>query len=191
MRCGIWIVSFAVLAVNSPLVSADPATSVLRLTPVSYTELDDLEAACGTHFGKNASVGDWNEVVDSYSTYGARFADELGLGGTTFNALVQRDGERWYTGSRHYFIARHNGDLPAGFLSHDDIGDHFIDLGSWFDRNMPVLCSVPVPVSLRLTPTNYTELDDLEAACKDHYGNLAVLSDWSDVVDAYDAYGPQ
>jgi len=127
---------------NMPVLCKVPVTAPIRLTPMNYDELYDLETACSTHFGNGAGLGDWNDVVDAFDAYGKSFVNELGLAGTTTEALVRRDGERWYSSTRHYFIARHDGDLPDGFLSHANIGDHFIDLGSWYDRKMPALCLV-------------------------------------------------
>ncbi|MCK4736013.1 MAG: hypothetical protein KAT65_26395, partial [Methanophagales archaeon] len=54
----------------------------------------------------------------------------------------------FWSGRRHYFMTRHDHNCPGSFLVHDDIENHFIDLGSWYNLEMHVLCiktTTPTP----------------------------------------------
>lgn len=117
-----------------------PSAIGLALTTEYHTELEDLDSVCESSFGQDASLADWNDVVAAYDIYGESFADQIGLSGANLSAMVQRDGNEWPTATRHYFISRHDGVTPGGFLVHAEIGGDFIDLGSWYGLNMPVLC---------------------------------------------------
>jgi hypothetical protein len=59
--------------------------------------------------------------------------------------FVTCGGQRIWQGNRHYYITRHDGHLPSNYtyLSHDDIGGHQADLGSWFNVKLRILAEVP------------------------------------------------
>jgi hypothetical protein len=54
--------------------------------------------------------------------------------------LVKSGGNRWWSGNRHYWVERHNHVVPNGWLVHDQIDNHFIDLGSWYSISLRILC---------------------------------------------------
>lgn len=69
--------------------------------------------------------------------------------------LVTNNGERWYSEQRHYFTEPHNHNLPDGWLSHADIGDHYIHLGFWHGLEAEILCyksETPSMVQVTATP---------------------------------------
>ena len=98
-------------------------------------------AACQAEFGAGHQVADWTDVKtyhDSGASMTEFFAD-TGMTANDRNGAVTRNGEQFYTSNRAYFIARHDGSLPSGWLAHDQIGGHLVSLGSW-DTDKKVLC---------------------------------------------------
>jgi len=67
-------------------------------------------------------------------------AEAIGMPGRG-SLLVSKDGERFLEGTKRHCIAKwHGHNLPSYFWSHDDIDNHLIDLGSWYDMKEHVLC---------------------------------------------------
>lgn len=135
--------------IPSKTVSAQPPTFELIATGAggssgNYGTQDDLNLACTSWAGTTASVADWNDVVTVWQAAGESFADAAWIR-SGHSYLVERDGGSFRDGSdEHYLIARHDGDLPPGFESLDDIGDHFIDLGAEEGVVLQVLCRRPL-----------------------------------------------
>ena len=145
----------------------EPSSNLIyhfKLTKHTYKETVDVNAKCRAEFGSNWRIADWNDIVylqnqhvslvDFLNKIGAKFGDV---------GYVTANGRRYWSGRRHYFIARHDhkkdflcgyGRYPSGgcFLVHAQLDNHLIDLGSWYDMNMPILCTdippnqVPYPV---------------------------------------------
>lgn len=116
-----------------------------KVTSGSYSETDNNNTACQTEFGDTYRLADWNDVVDYYNA-GKSMSDfftNLGMpapGESGARSLqVARDGNEIYSGSRHYFITRHDHNKPGYYLSHANIDNHLIDLGSW-NGARPALC---------------------------------------------------
>lgn len=124
------------------------ATSVLSdefvLTTNSYSETDDLDAAVVAEFGRDAAVADWEEIKERFSGQIADFCDAVGMTDYRDSALLYRNGEAWWSGSRHYFAQRHDGQVPGGWLVHDNIDNFTLDLGSWYGMNYPILVKIAV-----------------------------------------------
>ena len=144
---------------NSPLSAeyfATPTSSALapvyqhgnfKVTSGTYSEADNNNAACQTEFGDTYRLADWNDVVDYYNASKSMNDFFVNLGMPSLgedgarNLHVARDGSEIYSGIRHYFITRHDHNKPGYYLSHANIDNHLIDLGSW-QGTMPALCFV-------------------------------------------------
>lgn len=116
------------------------------LTEGYYSETVDLGAAAKLEFGPNAVVADWIDIKHTFEGEVGDFCDYLGLTNYQDNAYCLCDGEKWWGYDRHYFIERHNGDVPSGWLVHDHIDNHTLDLGSWYDLSMRILVKLTNPV---------------------------------------------
>ena len=109
------------------------------LTSNKYSESQNLNYACKSEFGDCSRVADWDEIKNFYykNKSLSSFFNKLSLpryktpGWSEIGAFVNRSGEGFYSGNRHYFITRHDGNLPGHYLSHDNINNHELDLGSW------------------------------------------------------------
>merc|ERR1712012_562312 len=87
-------------------------------------------------FGPDAKIADWSDLKANPGTKKecVAFLDAVG------NPWVQFNGEEfWGPNCRRYFFERHNGSVPIGWLDHDNLHDHLVDLGSWFDHHRKVL----------------------------------------------------
>jgi len=132
-----------------------------KVTSTTYSETDDLEAMVKAEFGEDYKIADWNDLV-FYSTSNSiqDWADTVGMKNGD-NYMVTYSGKHFYGSTRHYFIERHDHQVPNNWLVHDHIDNHFIDLGSWYNLNMPILCIKKKSQSeLRIvtsfnSPTNY------------------------------------
>lgn len=125
------------------VVSVGPASQYegYALTQLYYSETDDLDMAVRSEFGSSAQVADWDGVKAQFSGRASEFANGVGLIEYDENALLYRGGAAYWSGSRHYFVALHYGQLPQNytFLVHDSIDNHVLDLGSWYGMRMRVL----------------------------------------------------
>lgn len=106
-----------------------------RVTHQKYLCTTDLVAAVNNEYGNEWTVADWEHVklLNSNDYRGIKMhkGDEY---------LILRNGQKYYSGNRHYFIAKHQGDIPGGFFVHDQIGNNYFSLGSWHDITMRILC---------------------------------------------------
>jgi len=95
----------------------------------------DLKQAVENDRGDEWTVADWEDLkkVDdrAYDKVKMRKGDEY---------LLLRNGQKYWSGSRHYFMAKHAGDIPGGFAVHDQIGGNYFSLGSWHNITMKILC---------------------------------------------------
>lgn len=109
------------------------------MTKETYPETGEVDTACVDALGPGWQTADWNDILE-YVGKGNTIESWHSTLGEFPGLWVNRDGEGWYSGQRRYFAEVHNHDLPADWLSHDDIDDHYLDLGSWYDMELPVLC---------------------------------------------------
>ena len=139
--------------------------SLFRVTAGKYSETADLGDVIKNEFGDNYRLADWNDIL-VYSDDIQSWAKSIGMKqGDSY--LVSRNGERFWSGKRHYFITRHDHNCPGNWLVHDHIDDHFVDLGSWYDMKKQVLCiktTKPKP-----TPTTSTFEDDFSELNLDNW----------------------
>jgi hypothetical protein len=108
------------------------------LTTNTYSETDNLEQAVLDEMGTGWRIADWNDLLaisNDIQNWANSMEIENGDG-----VLLIRDGNHFWSGNRHYFMRRHNHVVPGGWLVHDDIDDNFIDLGSWYGLDIPILC---------------------------------------------------
>ncbi len=109
-----------------------------------YSEKDDIFAIAKEEFGSSATVADWEEIKRLYKDDIEMFVEKIGLIGYGKSVMVTRKGKRFSKGKRHYFMILHEGQLPRHytFYTYDNIRGHYVDLGSWFDLAMPILCKI-------------------------------------------------
>jgi len=138
-----------VFARTGPVKKAESYT--YHLTAGSHLDSEDLEAVCIAEFGTGASLADWTELktwIEALPDGMAGFYAETGMpvGGICY---LKRDGLRYWSTGRHYFIQQFNDGAPGGFAVHDSYLSLY--LGSWGGLNIRVLAKVPageVPVRL-------------------------------------------
>lgn len=122
--------------IASGLGGAEESTGLgaFALTRSTYHMRSDLEAVCVGEFGGGFRVADWNDVVEAYRQ-GAP-PDEILRSGT---GMVTRNGNGFFSQTRHYFVSRHDHQKPPNYLAHATIDRHLFDLGSWYSERR-VLC---------------------------------------------------
>ena len=114
------------------------SSDLFKVTVGEYSETADLDQAIKNEYGDDYRLADWNDVL-AYSNDIQSWASSIGMEhGDSY--LISRDGNCFWSGRRHYFMTRHDHNCPGSFLVHDDIENHFIDLGSWYNLEMHVLC---------------------------------------------------
>ena len=96
--------------------------------------------ACVSEFGSGYRVADWNDIVSFYNSSTKVEISELyinlGLkprhsyGGIGY--FISYNGSEIYSGTRHYFLDRHDHNKSGSYLSHANINNHELDIGSWF-----------------------------------------------------------
>ena len=118
-------------------------TTKYLLTRGKYEETSDLLTAVRNEYGPTAEIADWAEIKRQYSGKTGELIRELGLGiGQGESVLIQNKGKRYYSGSRHYFLTRFDGEVPSWYLVHDDIDSYTLVLGSWYDVEYRIIVKV-------------------------------------------------
>jgi ferredoxin/predicted nucleic acid-binding Zn ribbon protein len=127
---------------NGGTEAADTLTDyTFALTKGYYGEYE-LEQAVIEEYGAGATVADFAEIKELYETDAAGFLDAVGVAHNE-DIWINNNGSGWYSQTRHYFLARLDGDLRSDFLSHGEFGGNTAWLGSWFDLELRVLVKVP------------------------------------------------
>lgn len=110
------------------------------ITSANYASDADWNQACEDIFGSEYRVADWNDLENYYFDGGklSQLLDSLGLTEYRDNAFVKYDGQQFQSGSRAYFIERHDHNKPVGFSAHEQIDNYMISLGSW-ELTKPVI----------------------------------------------------
>jgi PKD repeat protein len=154
---------------NIKMAPCNTKTQDFKVTTGSYDETQDNNQACISEFGDSYQIADWNDVVNYHSTYSSMddfftAVSMLSPGQEGARSLqVSKDRSELYSSSRHYFITRHDHSKPGYYLSHANIDDHLIDLGSW-NGARPVLCL-----------NNSTSTQEIETV-EDAYGSITELT---------------
>jgi len=119
-----------------------PLAVPFAATTLTFSETEDLDAACTDELGPCARLADWEEVCAYYEGGGdmAAFMAAAQLTGYDFNALVKAWGEEFYDETRHFFITRHDHVTPGDYFAVDHIDDHLINLGCWYGLDLRALC---------------------------------------------------
>jgi len=112
-------------------------------TPNSYSYNADMPEIIKTTLGENYRLADWSDIV-GYHNEGNDMNLFTDLIGST-RMWVSRYGNEFASTSRHYFINISNHSTPSGFLVHDHIDNHLIDLGSWWNSR-PILAYTDTPI---------------------------------------------
>jgi len=125
------------------------------LTTKAYAPTANWAAAVVSEFGPTAQVVDWNIIksefggsVDSLRSFldGIGVMDVYNAPGVTWNGS-----QTWAGTTRSYGINRAEGNVPNGYLIHDQIQGNWLLLGSWpADRQLVASAPVPVPASILL-----------------------------------------
>jgi hypothetical protein len=105
-----------------------------KMTARTYSPDADLSAACVSEFGPGSRMADWNEIKKEFGGSIVTlwsFCHRVGLTKPGSSAFVTRDNQRFFSGTRHYYVERHMGEVPADWLVHDTIRANYLDLGSW------------------------------------------------------------
>jgi len=137
------------------------------LTQEFYHCNDSMETIVVTQFGPEAKVADWVTIKALFSNDIESFCDSVGLTssetGPASVAWCYYNGQTWYGGWRHYFVARHDHVVPEGWLAHDHIDNHFLDLGSWCEDGMDVriLVDLGVPLVIDFNGDGIVDINDL------------------------------
>ncbi len=116
-----------------------PGGFPFALTIKTFAETDEIEMACTEALGGGWRLADWLDIQAFFQAEGSLDAFLAAMSGQT-SFLLSFEGERWYSEQRHYFGEIHEHNLPDGWLSHADIDEHNIDLGSWYGLEAPLLC---------------------------------------------------
>lgn len=125
------------------------------LTTNAYAPTANWAEAAVSEFGPTAQVVDWNTIkaefggsVDSLHS----FLDGLGVTDVYNAPAVTWNGSQTWSGTtRSYGINRAEGNVPPGYLIHDQILNNWLLLGSWpADRQLVVSIPVPEPATLSL-----------------------------------------
>ena len=127
-------------------------------------ETGDLKAACKEKLGVGVRLADWNDLI-AYHKAGGSLTDLLANLKIPIEVAdsqqyrISMNGELTWNGDRHYFVARHDHTVRAGFLAHDDIDNYHLTLGSWFGKGGFALCygdpdsTVPPPEPEVIAPS--------------------------------------
>ena len=114
------------------------------ITTEEFVETVDWHEKVDEIFGSEYRVADWYDLVEYYEEGGdiESLLDSLEImEGKWYSptAYVTKEGEKISQGEHHYFIKRHNHDKRPGWYAHDDIDNHLVSLGNYYDRNERIL----------------------------------------------------
>ncbi len=129
---------FTLYAGNDDQNIRDGAIDVTR--PL-YSETDNLAQKVQAEFGNESRIADWKDLAGFQGQLGLLF-DKLGIKDGEV-LLVTNNGNRYYSGSRHYILVR--GTPHAGAAVHARYGNEAW-LGSWYGyKNVRILAYVESP----------------------------------------------
>lgn len=110
-----------------------------RITALKYSTNINLEDAVTTEFGQDYRIADWSDLTQLENP--TQWIEDMEITKYDLTLLLTKNGSHFYSGTRHYFMSYHNHQVPStySYLSHDNIDDHLIDLGSW-ETTAQILC---------------------------------------------------
>lgn len=105
------------------------------ITSSTHDGTENWDDVIQQKYGSEYRIADWNDLQIYYNNGGDLLAlfDDLGLTEYDNSVALTRSGSQSYSSTRYYFASRHEGHLPTNYsyMSHDDIGNHILSLGSW------------------------------------------------------------
>ena len=110
------------------------------LTNETYDGLSNYETLIQKKYGQSVSVVDWNYIKKNFSNDIVSFLNGIGMKRGE-SVTVKRNGKTKHSGTRAYFITRHEGNKPSYYLAHDNIRRNYLDLGSWSGERRVLLKS--------------------------------------------------
>lgn len=121
------------------------AALAFNITQNSYGAYEDFDAVCQMEFGKGYTTASWEDIKKAYEKAGdkERFLKELGFDSYDKSYIITTaKGGFFEEGDRRYIITYHDHRLPTNYtyLSHDNIEEHLMDLGSWNEIDYKVIC---------------------------------------------------
>ena len=125
------------------------------VTSQAYSWSENMDQAVQNELGSDYQLADWSQILQ-YFNEGNDVTAFTNLVGVSRLWVSLYDTE-FYTSNRHYFINFSNHSTPSGFLVHQHIDNHLIDLGSWWNSR-PILAytssttrnGVPEPATILL-----------------------------------------
>lgn len=125
------------------------------VTNEGYPYDTDRASVVASVFGPGWRVADWNDLLELANTAGsAGIVDLFDRFGWALNSSygVTRNDNQFYSSTRAYGAARHDHNLPPGYLAHDNIDNYLLSLGSW-DSPIAILAvsTEPLPAEESLT----------------------------------------
>ena len=107
------------------------------ITTLRYNAKSNWNTIIQNIFGSNYRVADWNDLEKFYYENNGdllNLFNGLNLKKYTESAFVTYNGEKQWPDQvdRFYYAVRLEHNLPDNFLSHDNIDNDLINLGSWF-----------------------------------------------------------
>ena len=111
---------------------------VLSKNKIDATGYETTNASiqCKADWGSDYDVASWESIKQFYEGASAQKRQEF-LDSGVFG-YVTRNGSEIWTGRRHYFTSRHDGNKPSHYLAHDHIDNYTISLGSWYGNSYAV-----------------------------------------------------
>ena len=122
-------------------VTVEAQAALIARTSGSYPwDTANCNGICAQEFGAGYELADWLDVRAHVDAFGLQaFYSASAMTSYRTHAWVTNNGSHLFGTGRHYFIERHDGQVPAGWLVHSSIGANDIDLGSWVNSR-PALC---------------------------------------------------
>ncbi len=108
-----------------------------KLSSKTYSEKIDLDSAVLADYGDEYRMVDWLYDIKQTNEISA-FCESVGIQKGN-HYFVKYAGERFFSSTRHYFASRFDGEIPCGYLAHDNIDVYYLCLGSWFDQNLQII----------------------------------------------------
>ncbi len=103
-----------------------------RITETMHMGSEDFNKVVTEQFGSGWEVADWVEIKQLFgqSLENANILADF-LTERAASPFVSVNGNKFWSGTRLYFISPHYHSLPSGWAPHDNIQNYMVSLGSW------------------------------------------------------------
>ena len=125
-----------------PQLGSAAVTTPYALTKKTYPSSTYMLGAVQAEYGAGTKVADWKDIKALYGGSDAAvraFCDDAGITSFGSSAWVVLFGQNLNGGLHHYFVERHGGRVPAGFVVNGSMGTNFLDLGTAVNVSKPIL----------------------------------------------------